>query len=141
MTKDNWLSILRSTLTFLGTVLVGHSIMGHTVDTAIWETIGGTAMALAGTVLGIQDKTTGPEQWASLARSVLIGLGGIGVSWGYVSSNTMASISSLVMSILPVILSQLSKKTNKEIATGTVTVSQNGKVLEVAPPVPPPKQP
>lgn len=134
-TKDMWLSILRSALTFIGTLIIGHTVIGHTIDTPTWEVVGGILLTGTGTIWGIFDKTTGLEQWASFARSLIIGLGGIGVSWGLLSANTFAAIGAFVTAILPVILNQTQKVTNKKIADGTVAVqSSTGKVLKTIPP-------
>lgn len=120
MTKDVVLSLLRSVLTFAGFFLLGRSLMGHVLDAGTIETVAGVVLGAAGTILGIKDKSTGVEQWASLARSILIGLGGIGVSWGLVTANTLAAISAFVTAVLPVILSQLNKVTVAQIHEGQV---------------------
>lgn len=134
-TKDMWLSILRSAFTFVGTLLIGHVVIGHTIDTDTWTVVSGILLTGTGVIWGIFDKTTGLEQWASFARSVIIGLGGIGVSWGVLSANTFAAIGAFVTAILPVILNQTQKVTNKKIFNGTLDVQPTtGKVIKVSPP-------
>lgn len=123
MSKDQLLSIVRSALVVIGMFIVGHTVAGHTVDSTIWETIGGATgavMAVLGAVLGIKDKSTGPEQWASLLRSLILGIGGIGVSWGLYTDQKFQAISGLLLSLIPVILSQLNRTTVKQIETGEV---------------------
>jgi hypothetical protein len=120
MSKEVALSLLRSVLTFAGFFLVGRSVTGHVLDAGVLETVSGVVLALVGTIWGIKDKSTGAEQWASLARSILTGIGGIGVSWGLLTANTLAAVSAFVTAILPVILSQLNKTTIAQIHEGEV---------------------
>ena len=140
MNKESWLSILRSALTLAGTFVVGHNLLGHAVDSNTFEIIAGSVSAIAGTVWGIFDKTTGPEQLASLVRSLLIGIGGVGVSWGLISANVLTAVTAFATAILPIILSQTSKATVQQIVAGTVApvITSAGVVTgKVAPQVPP----
>lgn len=140
-TKEVWLSILRSVMTLVGTFAIGHNLIGHAVDSQTWQIVAGSVLAAVGIIWGIVDKTTGPEQLASGVRSVLIGLGGVAVSWGLISDNTLQAVSGLIVAILPIILSQTSKATVQQVVAGTVApvVTAEGKATGKVAPQEPPK--
>ena len=120
MTKETFFSLLRAVLTLGGSYLIGKTLLGTTVDQNWLLVVIGGAVTLGSTIWGIFDKTIGSEQLASALRSVVMSVGMIFVASGKLSSNALEQISLIVVTLIPVILSQTSKSTIKQVAEGTV---------------------
>lgn len=133
MTKDTALSILRSGLTLLGTYLIGHNLgfLGA-ITSETWQIILGAGITIFSTAWGIVDKTTGPEQLQSALRSVVISIGGFLVAAGIIKDTTLDAIMGLIVALIPIFQSKLSKDTNKQIVNPSSAVTadpKTGKVL------------
>lgn len=133
MTKDTALGILRALLTLAGTYLIGHNLgfLGA-VTSETWQIVLGAVLTLVGTVWGIVDKTTGPEQLQSALRSIVVSIGGFLVAAGKLSNTSLDAIIGLVMAIIPLIQKKASSETNKQIADPNQAITadlKTGKVV------------
>lgn len=124
-TKETGLSVLRTLLTFAGFFLMGHHFLGHTVDSNIWDLLGGAASALLGTVWGIFDKSTGIEQIQSLVRSLFSAFSGVAAAWGLLSAQTIAAIGALIAGLLPILQSYTAKVKVVQLASGALVAQKD----------------
>ena len=142
-TKENFFAVLRALLTFAGTFLIGHNLFGKTLDSSTAEIVIGAVVSLGGIIWGLIDKTTGIDTALSALRSVLLVIGGLGVSWGLLSANTFESIISLVTALIPILQSSLGKAKVVQLSSGQIvpekvaptagaTPVANGKTLKAA---------
>lgn len=130
-TKETWLSILRTILTFAGTYVIGHNLFGHEVDSQTWEIIGGSLLAIGSIVWGIVDKSAGIEQIESALRSILISLGGVAVSFGLIKNEVVVTLLALLTPVIALIQSWTSKAKVVQIDKGTLATNQTtGKVTK-----------
>jgi hypothetical protein len=134
MTQDNLLSSIRALLILVGSYVVGHNILGHAIDSSTWQIIAGSVVTIASTIWGITTKTTTIEGVESALRSVITSVGGLFVSAGVLSGDTLNAILGLVTAIAPAVQSSLSKTKNQQIATGVVKTTTDGKAITTIPP-------
>lgn len=120
---QNLLSAARAALALVGTYLIGHAIFGHTVTADIWQVLVGAASTIIGLVWGIVAKTSTIEGIESSVRSILAGLGGLGVSAGVISNSQLLAALAAIIPIATVVQSALSKAKNQQIATGATVIS------------------
>lgn len=118
--KENLLAIVRAVLTLVGSFLIGHNVFGKPLDSSTSEIIIGAVLSLIGIIWGFVDKTTTIDTGLSALRSVLLVLGGLGVSWGLISSNVFEAISGFTLSLIPILQSIFSKQKVKQLATGII---------------------
>lgn len=116
-TKSVGLSILKYSLAFFGTFLISKTIPGFGVVTT--QTIGvvvGSLMTVAGLIWGFFDGSTNLEAWSSGIKTSIVGVGGLLVAAGLLSQDKLDALVALVVSLGPVIVSQMQKITNKQVA-------------------------
>jgi hypothetical protein len=134
MQQANFISTLRALLVLAGSYLVGHNLFGKPLDSQTWEIIVGALVTVATTIWGIADKSTTLEGFESALRSVLTSIGGLFVASGQLSGDNLNAILGLIPAIATSLQSYLSKSKVQQIATGTVTPSDTGKVTKSIPP-------
>lgn len=128
-TKETILSVLRTVLTFAGTYFVGQKIFNHTLDQNTWQLFLSAFVALASSVWGFFDKSVTLEQAESALRSLFIIVGGFLVSAGVTNQDTLNSIWGLIISLIPIIQSIISKQKMKQIQSGKILPSDSGKAV------------
>lgn len=135
MNKTTALSTARALLTFVGTYLIGHAVLGHTVTADIWTLTGGAVLTGISVIWSFTDKSTTPEAIQTGVRQLFVAIGGVGVAFGVLNQNTFNSLLALTTAILPVIQSAQAKVSAKQVATGSATVTDAGKIVKAAPKV------
>lgn len=124
-TREQWNSLIRTTLTFIGALLTGggvHYFFGQLIDTAYWQEITGIVLASVSVVWSIKDKKLGIEQLQATVRQVITFAFGILMAKGLISENTANSIFSFIGSMLPFLQQYLSKKKANELYNGEIKV-------------------
>jgi hypothetical protein len=124
MNKETLMSLLRTFLTSFGIFLLGKNLFGSVIDQSIWQMVVGVTMAGVSVVWGIFDKTVGIEMLQSFLRSAIIGFGGLLVARGSLSPEKLESILGIVMSILPLLYSILSRKKTNNLVNGTLSLEE-----------------
>jgi hypothetical protein len=124
MNKETLMSLLRTFLTSFGVFLLGKNLFGAAIDQSVWQMVVGVVMAGISVVWGIFDKTVGIEMLQSFLRSAIIGFGGLLVARGSLSPEKLESILGIVMSILPLLYSMLSRKKTNNLVNGTLSLEE-----------------
>lgn len=120
MNKETVFTLIRTLLTSVGVFLIGKNFLGSPIDQSVWQMLVGLIMAAISVAWGIMDKTIGLEMLQSFIRSVIVGLGGLLVAKGSVSPEKLESILGIVLAVLPLIYSILSRKKSDGIADGSI---------------------
>lgn len=127
MSKENVNSLIRTLLSLIGSLLVGHGahyFFGHVVDTAYWQEFTGVALALVSVIWSVSSKTLSIEMLQGVIRQVITFVSGYVLSVNLVSSDTVASFGALITALLPYIYGVLSKKKSDQLDNGEI-VSQD----------------
>lgn len=124
MNKETLMSLLRTFLTSFGIFLLGKNLFGSVIDQSVWQMVVGVTMAGVSVIWGIFDKTVGIEMLQSFLRSAIIGFGGLLVARGSLSPEKLESILGIVMSILPLLYSMLSRKKTNDLVNGTLSLEE-----------------
>lgn len=122
MNKDTTLSLLRTLMTSFGIFLLGKNLLGSEIDQSIWQMVVGVTMAGVSVIWGVFDKTVDIEMLQSFIRSAIIGFGGLLIARGSLSPEKLESILGIVVSILPLLYSMLSRKKTNQIAAGEILI-------------------
>jgi len=122
MNKDTVLSIVRTLMTSFGIFLLGKNLLGSEIDQSIWQMVVGVIMAGISVVWGIFDKTVEIEMLQSFIRSAIIGFGGLLVARGSLTPEKLDSILGIVVAILPLLYSMLSRKKTSNLADGSLRI-------------------
>lgn len=125
--------MLRAVLTLAGSYLVGHSIAGHKIDDNLWQLIGGAAVTIASTVWGILDKAATIEGLQSAIRSIVTAVGGVFLALGIAFQQTLDSLMSMTLVLVPLIQSYISKVKVKQLDSGKIMTTASGKVAPASP--------
>jgi len=133
MQKETVFSILRTALTLVGSYIIGHNVFGHQVNSSTWQIIAGAIITATGTLWGIFDKTAGIEAIQSGVRSVIVSIGGLLTAAGVLTGETLDAILGLVAAVIPALQSHLSKVKVQQIASGSLQVTDAGKVAPAGP--------
>jgi hypothetical protein len=120
MNKETVFTLIRTLLTSVGVFLIGKNFMGSPIDQSVWQMLVGVIMAGVSVVWGIMDKTIGIEMLQSFIRSAIVGLGGLLVAKGSLSPEKLESILGIVLAVLPLVYSILSRKKSDGIAEGSI---------------------
>jgi uncharacterized membrane protein len=120
MNKETVFTLIRTLLTSVGVFLIGKNFLGSPIDQSVWQMLVGLIMAAISVAWGIMDKTIGLEMLQSFIRSVIVGLGGLLVAKGSVSPEKLESILGIVLAVLPLVYSILSRKKSDGIADGSI---------------------
>lgn len=120
MNKETVFTLIRTLLTSFGVFLIGKNFLGQTIDQSIWQMLIGIAMSAFSVAWGMYDKTLGLEMLQSFIRSAFVGIGGLLVAKGSLSVEKLESILGIVLALLPLVYSLLSKKKSTELANGTI---------------------
>ena len=124
LNREQILTIIRALLIAIGGFLVGNHLFGHLVDLAYWDLIVGGLMSLVVGIWSWNDKDTTFEKRMAFVRSSLSFIGGIVISSGVVQPQTWDSITGLVLTILPIIMSNQQKKFNRALQDGRVDIER-----------------
>lgn len=135
MSLDTLLSIIRTAMTLAGSYVLGHNLLGHTIDASLWQEIMGAAMAVGGTIWGICDKPATIEGLQSAIRSIVLAVGGVLMALGVVNQQNLDTVLALLLAVIPMIQSHTSKVKVKQLDSGKLTTDAGGKVLPAAPQV------
>ncbi len=120
MNKETVFTLIRTLLTSVGVFLIGKNFLGSPIDQSVWQMLVGVIMAGVSVIWGIMDKTIGLEMLQSFIRSAIVGLGGLLVAKGSMTPEKLESILGIVLAVLPLIYSILSRKKSDGIAEGSI---------------------
>lgn len=136
MTKENWLSLLRSLVLVIISYLVGHRALNHTLDQNLLETVGESVIGLATAIWGVFDKSAGIEQLQSALRSLATIVFTTLATWGLLSGQTAIALIGFTTTLLPFVQSVVSKAKVKQLDSGKLQTTSTGKVVKAGPKVP-----
>jgi hypothetical protein len=120
MNKETVFTLIRTLLTSVGVFLIGKNFMGSPIDQSLWQMLVGIAMSAVSVIWGIMDKTVGLEMLQSFIRSAIVGLGGLLVAKGTMTPEKLESILGIVLAVLPLVYSILSRKKSDGIVEGVI---------------------
>jgi hypothetical protein len=120
MNKETVFTLIRTLLTSVGVFLIGKNFLGSPIDQSVWQMLVGVIMAGVSVVWGILDKTVGLEMLQSFIRSAIVGLGGLLVAKGSMTPEKLESILGIVLAVLPLVYSILSRKKSDGINEGSI---------------------
>ena len=120
MNKETVFTLIRTLLTSVGVFLIGKNFLGAPIDQSVWQMLVGIIMSATSVIWGVMDKTIGLEMLQSFIRSAIVGLGGLLVAKGSLSPEKLESILGIVLAILPLLYSILSRKKSDGIAEGSI---------------------
>lgn len=123
LSKETWLSILRTALTAIGAYLIGANFFGNPIDEEIWQGIAGTILTGVGVLWGIIDKTASVEMLQSGLRSVITFVGLALVGSGKIKQELLDSILGIVAILVPVLYSEASKAKTRQLDTGKISIN------------------
>jgi hypothetical protein len=129
--KSTIYAIIRMVLSGLGAYLLGKNLFGHAIDEILWQEIVGGIMIAISLITTVLDKTSTYEMVEGFVRQFITTLGGVALSLGVISAQTFATISGIVVALLPLILSLVGKKKSQEIAAGNLGVKDLTGVKEL----------
>ena len=140
ISKENLFSTIRAVLIFAGTFVIGHNVFGHAIDSSSWQIIVASAVAAGMFIWGMVTKDTPVEGLESFLRSTLQGIGGLMVSAGIISGDTLNAILGLITTLGPLLQSFAAKAKTAQVVAGTIApvVVQGvptGKMATQEPPV------
>jgi hypothetical protein len=127
ITQDQLFAALRAVLVLIGTYLFGHNIFGSVIDSNIWLEITGVIMVVASFAWSWFSKSLTIEIVQSTILKVIMVTGGLLVTSGKISGDTLTNIVAAVTALLPIIYSFLSKKKSAGIITGNVSTEKLAK--------------
>lgn len=127
----NLMAIIRTLLSLGGAYLLGHNLFGTTINESLLQEIIGAVMITVSLVWTILDKTAGIEKVEGFIRQFVTALGGLFIGLGVVKEEVVTTISSILIALLPYILSLLGKKKSQDIATGELGVNDLAGVKEI----------
>lgn len=116
MTRDQILSIVRFVLTIGGGLLIGRSISGVPVTQENLELLFGIASSGLGLVWGFLDKSLTEESFQSAIGHIVSVGGGILVTSGKLSANSLSVWLGFITAAAPLIWSAINKNKNAKIA-------------------------
>lgn len=123
MSKESWLSILRIVLTAVGSYVAGKSFLGATIDNNLWLGIAGALVTAASITWGLIDKTVNNERLQSGLRSIVLTFGTLLVGSGVIKDEVLQSALGIISIAIPTASSEVTKRTNKNIATGETRIA------------------
>lgn len=139
MSTQTFQSLLRTFGTAIGSLMVGHVIAGHLIDSNLTELIIGAFFAIGSMVWGFFDKATSIEAWESLAKTAITAAGSLVVAFGWVKQATLDTYLALIPMLAPAILSYISRAKVKAQDTGKLIEhsTKPGILQKAVPKIPP----
>lgn len=117
-------TLLRALLSAVGAYILGRNIFGTTIDASVWQEFTGSAMGFIAMVWSVYDKSATIESIMGVVRQIITFVGGLMVSKGTISVDTLTMILGLLAAALPYLQSHLSIIKNNQLDNGTITVGQ-----------------
>ncbi len=127
MEKERLLALLRSILSSLGGYILGREVFGSQITETLWLEILGVVMGLASVVMSILAKQLTIEMVQGTVRQVLSFIGGVLVSKGVMSAETLTLILGLVPAILAWFQGLLVRRKNIQLMHGTISTNSLSK--------------
>jgi hypothetical protein len=122
--SDTLKSAIRHILNAAGAFLIGKSLFGTAIDESMWQTIIGIIMAIISVVWSIKDKTANIESVQGVVRQVITFVGGLLVARGWLKAETLVTILSLALALIPIIQSWTARKKAQELSKKEITIGQ-----------------
>lgn len=122
MNKESVLSLVRVVLTAVGAYVAGKSFLGATIDNNLWLGIAGSIVTAIAIVWGIIEKTATTEMLQSGLRSIVLTFGTLLVGSGVIKDEVLQAALAAISIIVPAVISEASKRTNKNVATGKTPI-------------------
>lgn len=122
MNRQSISTLVRACMTTIGFFFIGKYFLGNRVDLDMIEMINGIVLSAISIYWGMADKTVSIEAWQSFLRQAIVGIGGLLIAKGYTSMENVNNFLGVILSIIPVFYSILSRKKSENITTGNVSV-------------------
>lgn len=127
-------SLIRSLLTLFGSFLIGHTIFGHVLVSATFDTISGVAMTAFSIGWSFYKGQATEDTFESMIRQLLQGAGGLLVGSGLLNATQFGQITAFVILGIPMVWGYISKMKTAKIAAGHLTAQPTGRVTKAGPP-------
>ena len=121
--KSEVLTFLRAILIPLGTFLIGKNVFGRIVDIDVWEMTVGGVITIAGFMWSLMERTVTIELIQTTLRQIIKAVSGFLLASGYINSDKLEAISSLVSALSILWYGQLSKKKTRHLDTGKIDIT------------------
>lgn len=118
------MDVFRTILTIVGSFLVGHNLFGLEVNESVWQEILGGAMAVAGVVLAVIDKSVTLEMLQAGVRHLFLIVFMFLVAKGFINPAQLELYLGLVGTLGTLIYQWTSRKKTENLAAGTIEVTQ-----------------
>lgn len=122
MNKESVLSLVRVVLTAVGAYMAGKYFLGATIDNNLWLGIAGSIVTAISIVWGIYDKSATTEMVQSGLRSIVLTFGTLLVGSGVIKDEVLQAALAAISIIVPAAISEASKRTSKNVATGKTAI-------------------
>lgn len=120
----NILKILPSVLTIAGTLLIGHNLLGASIDESLWQLITGAALALAGVISSILDHTANVEMIQAALRRTAEVITTLLIASGKGTSETLKAILEMILLAVPIVYAYFSRQKTMKLARGELEIDQ-----------------
>lgn len=110
LSKQTASSLIRAIIMILGAFLINHHIGSTAIDQTWLDAAGGIAISLFSVVWGMFDKSTSLEAFEAAIKQALVFVGGLLVTSGKISIDSLNGYIGILTVILPVVWSYVSKK-------------------------------
>lgn len=120
LSKTEIFALLRSVLSAVGAYLLGVNLFGVKVDESLWQEVVGGAMAVAGIVFSVLDKSLSIEMISAFLRQTITVGGGLLVAAGRLKGQLLISMLALIPVIAPYIQAILLRKKIAGLQDGTI---------------------
>lgn len=122
MNKESVLSLVRIVLTAVGAYVMGKYFLGATIDNNLWLGIAGSVVTAISITWGVLDKSATTEMVQSGLRSIVLTFGTLLVGSGVIKDEVLQGLLAAISIIVPAIISEANKRTNKNVATGKTPI-------------------
>jgi hypothetical protein len=114
--------VLPTILTILGTFVIGHNLLGATINESLWQEIGGASTVVVALVMTVYNHTVTIEAIQAGIHRVVEVVGTLLVASGRMTSETLVTILGVITAITPVIYKYYSVKKTQQLAAGTIAI-------------------
>jgi hypothetical protein len=118
-------------LTLLGSYLIGHVLIGHTITADLWQLLVGAVLTIVGSVTEMISTNTTPTQVQSAIGTIVTAIGGVLLALGVVNQQTWADIVGVITAIVPLFQKQTTKLAIMHVVSGKATADpKTGSIMK-----------